>query len=165
MFWDCRQSFFTKKKLGEAGEVEGLMKSFFSSSVIYLFMDSDSGWDIGNILPLGGVLSGTSSIEQSHERWGGSGEAFALLNTLERSAYSWGSPGISGSSVIRVSCEWDNDHDRLSSTVWFHLPSKRYRDCVCEARVDRGRFGEICHKTWESCDEVSRFASVNHWWH
>ncbi len=50
--------FLTKKNPAEAGDVDGLMNPLVSSSSIYDFIDSASGWDRGKILHLGGCEPG-----------------------------------------------------------------------------------------------------------
>ncbi len=102
MVEDLPSFFLTKKKLANAGEVDGLINPFDSSSSIYAFMASDSGCDRGKTLPLDGLDPGIISIEQSRSRCGRSCEAFVLLKASMRSCYSEGTPGIGESSIFWV---------------------------------------------------------------
>ncbi len=133
IWWWCHWDPFTKNKPAEAGEVDGRMKPFASSSSTYFFMASASGCDKGNILPLGGVLLGISSMEQSLERCGGSSVAFTLLNASRRSAYWEGRWTTSECPWVRVMvltvtgmlwlihCSWQADPHCLISPSFHEM--------------------------------------------
>ncbi len=66
MQWRNPPSFFlTKKKPADAGDVDGLMKPFDSSSSMYAFMTSDSCCINGKILPLVGTAPERRLMAQS----------------------------------------------------------------------------------------------------
>ncbi len=129
--------FLTKKKLADAGEVDGLINPFDSSSSIYAFMPSDSGCDRGKTLPLSRLSQDPAHLAQSRSRCRGSCEALVLLKASMKSWYSEGTPGIGESSIFWVG----------HGEVCDRLVSKQF----CWQESDHISICLVVHEIWGLC--------------